>query len=545
MGNNEYVIGVDFGTSSVRAIIVDAQNGENIASSEFKYRRWDKMKYCNASRNQFRQHPKDYIEGLEYVIKDCLNNCSQTISENIKGISIDTTGSTPVAVDETGQPLALQDKFAENPNAMFFLWKDHSAIAEAEYINEIAKNSTPDYLRFSGGLYSSEWFWSKLLYVLKNDAEVSEAMHSWVEHCDWMPYLLAGETDLQKMKRSTCAAGHKALWAKEHDGFPSSEFLNLLDPRLKKIRNSLSSETYPANIPAGNLSEEWANRLGLSTSVLVGIGALDAHMGAVGAGIKPYYLSKVMGTSTCDMLVVPPGDDSKIVKGICGQADGSIIPGMLGMEAGQSAFGDIFSWFADLLLWSVDSEKKEDEKDKLLEYLNKEAEKRDFDPDAEIAVDWFNGRRTPDVNPYVKGGVCGLDLASDAVSIFRSLAESTCFGARRIIERFVSEGIPIEGVIGAGGVALKSPFIMQVMADVLGLPIKVSAAKETTAMGAAMFAATMSGIYKDVSEAMENMGAGFSNVYLPDEDKKTIDDHRYQKYKELSGFLEEQLTFKH
>ncbi|MGB7841693.1 MAG: ribulokinase [Salinimicrobium sp.] len=544
MERNGFVIGVDFGTSAVRAIIVNTQNGKNIVSSEFKYPRWEKKQYCKASIKQFRQHPKDYLEGLEYVIKDCLDSCSKTISENIKGLSIDTTGSSPVAVDENGQPLALQDKFAENPNAMFFLWKDHTAIEEAEYINEIAKNSSFDYLRFSGGLYSSEWFWSKLLYVLKNDAEVSEAMHSWVEHCDWMPYLLTGETDLGKMRRSTCAAGHKALWSKEHNGFPSTDFFDLLDPRLKKIKNSLSSETYPASIPAGKLCEEWANRLGLSRNVFVGVGALDAHMGAVGAGIKPYYLSKVMGTSTCDMLVVPV-NNSKIVKGICGQADSSIIPGMIGMEAGQSAFGDIFSWFADLLLWSVDSERKEAEKDKLLECLNKEAEKRDFDPDAEIAVDWFNGRRTPDVNPYVRGGVGGLDLASDAVSIFRSLVESTCFGARRIIERFVSEGIPIEGVIGSGGVALKSPFIMQVMADVLGLPIRVSAAKETTAMGAAMFAATMSGIYKDVSEAMENMGAGFSNVYLPDEDKKTIYDSRYQKYKEFSNFLEEQLIFKH
>jgi len=541
--NNRYVIGVDFGTSSVRAVVVNSENGHFIASSQFAYPRWSRMEFCEPSRNQFRQHPKDYIEGLEYVIKECLKHCSEDVIKSISGISIDTTGSTPVAVNRDGTPLSLLPEFEKNPNAMFFLWKDHTAVEEASRINEIAKEFFPYILKFSGGIYSSEWFWAKLLYVLRNDDKIRSSCVSWVEHCDWMPFMLTGNSDILNMKRSACAAGHKALWVKQNNGLPPLEFLKKVDHLLEGFEN-LYDEVYTADKKAGTLSKEWSAKLGLPENIVVGVGALDAHMGAVGAGIQPNYLSKVMGTSTCDMLVSPDHSDSDAVEGICGQADGSIIPGMIGMEAGQSAFGDIFSWFIDLLSWSKmdGAEVFAERKSTILERLSKEAEKITVTEDSALAVDWFNGRRSPDANQLLSAGIIGLNLGTGAPHIFRSLAESTCFGAMQIVERFRNEGVKIEGVIGSGGVAQKSPFIMQMMADILGMPIRISTSHETTAHGAAMFAATASGVYSNVSEAMKKMGSGFSKVYLPDEDKKTLYSLRYKRYKELSTFIEKQLT---
>ncbi len=542
-GKKNYVIGVDFGTSSVRAVLVDTENGHFLSSSEFAYPRWSKMEFCDPSKNQFRQHPKDYLEGLEHVVKDCIASCSAEVVRNISAISIDTTGSTPVAVNEEGIPLSLLPEFEENPNAMFFLWKDHSAVAEAARINDIAQKEFPEILKFSGGIYSSEWFWAKLLYVLRNDEAVGKACASWVEHCDWMPFLLTGQTQVKTMRRSACAAGHKAIWAQQHGGLPSAAFLKKVDPVLERFAG-LYTEVHTADESAGTLTEEWANKLGLSEKVMVGVGALDAHMGAVGAMIQPNYLSKVMGTSTCDMLVSQVDAGSNAVKGICGQADGSIIPGMIGMEAGQSAFGDIFSWFTDLLCWNGEhvGQASEERKSAILERLSKAAEKIPVTKNTELAVDWFNGRRTPDANQLLSAGIIGLNLGSDAPSIYRSLAESTCFGARQIVERFRTEGVNIEGVIGSGGVAQKSPFIMQMMADILEMPIRISASQETTALGAAMFAATVAKVYGDVSKAMEKMGSGFSKVYLPDEEKRTIYAARYERYKELAAFLENQVT---
>ena len=302
--------------------------------------------YCDPSQNQFRQHPKDYIEGLEHSIRTCLQKAGNGARRLVKGISVDTTGSTPVAVDESGTPLSMVKGFEENPNAMFVLWKDHTAVEEAAVINRHASTYKTNYLQLVGGIYSSEWFWAKLLRILRADRNLSRACFSWVEHCDWIPFLLTGGTNVCKMKRGVCSAGHKALWAEDFGGLPPDHFFSRSDPLLSGFTSRLFKETYTADQPAGNLSPEWAERLGLSTEVTVGVGAFDAHMGAVGGQIEPYHLSKVMGTSTCDMLVAPLQEVKGIlVKGICGQVPGSIIPGMMGMEAGQSAFGDAYAWF--------------------------------------------------------------------------------------------------------------------------------------------------------------------------------------------------------
>lgn len=348
--NKAYVIGVDYGSDSVRTIIVDTNNGQELAASVFYYPRWKKQLYCNAVENQFRQHPLDYIEGLEFTIKECVTKVSADIAANIKAISVDTTGSTPVAVNKNGTPLALLPGFENNPNAMFVLWKDHTGVGEAAEINAHAEKFDTNYLQFVGGIYSSEWFWAKLLHVLREDDAVRNNIYSFVEHCDWIPFLLSGGNNVHEMKRGVCSAGHKILWAKEWNGLPPNDFFARLDPLLDGLTAKLFEETYTADKAAGILSVEWATKLGLPGDVVIGVGAFDCHMGAVGGQIEPYFLSKVMGTSTCDMLVAPIDEvGDKLIKGICGQVPGSVIPGMLGMEAGQSAFGDAYAWFKNIL----------------------------------------------------------------------------------------------------------------------------------------------------------------------------------------------------
>ncbi|OOQ56768.1 ribulokinase [Mucilaginibacter pedocola] len=556
----QYVIGVDYGTDSVRSVLVDAANGQEIASSVFNYPRWRKGLYCKPAENQFRQHPLDYVEGLENTIKDCIRKAGgEAIAPFVKGISVDTTGSTPVAVDATGTPLALTPAFAQNPNAMFVLWKDHTGIGEAEEINAHAQKFDTNYLKYVGGIYSSEWFWAKLLHVLRIDSEVAAALHSWVEHCDWVPFLLTGGTKAEDIKRGRCSAGHKALWAEEFDGLPPDEFFSSLDPLLTGITNKLYTDTYTADVAAGNLSAEWAQRLGLSTNVMVGTGAFDAHMGAVGGQIEPYYLSKVMGTSTCDILVAPNAElEGTLVKGICGQVNGSVIPGMAGLEAGQSAFGDTYAWFKNLLSWpmnnllsqstlidSITAEAlREELADLIIPELSRQAALLPVDENTELAIDWFNGRRTPDANQALKGAISGLNLGSDAPRVFRALAEATCFGAKSIVERFISEGIPVKGIIGIGGVAKKSPYIMQMMADVLGMPIRIHQFTHTCALGAAMFAAVVAGIYPNVEAAMQSMGGGFDVSYEPNPALAEVYQKRYSQYQTLGGFIAQQTALK-
>jgi len=551
--SNAFVIGVDYGTDSVRTIIVDAKNGEEITSSIFYYPRWKAQKYCNASINQFRQHPVDYLEGLSFTIKDCVAKVGNEIANNIKGISIDTTGSSPVAVDESGTPLAMLPEFENNPNAMFVLWKDHTSIHEAVEINNHAGKFDTNYLQFVGGIYSSEWFWAKLLHVIRQDKAVKEHIYSFVEHCDWIPFVLTGGTDVKTMKRGTCSAGHKALWAEHWGGLPPNAFFSTLDPLLDGFTDRLFNETYSAEQSVGVISKVWAEKLGLPETVIIGAGAFDAHMGAVGGQIEPYHLSKVMGTSTCDMLVAPMAEvGDKLINGICGQVPGSIIPGMIGMEAGQSAFGDAYAWFKQLLLWPMQEilmQSKilsETNKLKLIEEtaeaiiptLSREAAKLPFEIDSELSLDWFNGRRTPDANQWLKATITGLSLGSDAVTVFRSIVEATCFGAKAIVERFEEQGIPVKGLIGIGGVAKKSPFIMQMMADVMDMPIRIHRSEQTCALGAAMFAATAAGIYPKVEDAMVAMGQGFDAIYHPDAEKVELYAARYQRYKVLGNFTE-------
>jgi L-ribulokinase len=552
MASDSFVIGVDYGTDSVRSIIVDADTGVEVAAAVYHYPRWRDGLFCNPGANQFRQHPLDYIEGLEHTVRKCLREAGESVKKRIKGISIDTTGSTPVAVDKTGTPLSMIPGFENNPNAMFVLWKDHTSIQEAAEINEHATQFDINYLKYIGGIYSSEWFWAKLLHVLRVDEQVRTTCYSWVEHCDWIPFLLTGGKDVSKLKRGVCAAGHKALWAEDFGGLPPDEFFSTLDPLLKGFTSRLFTTTYTSDQRAGNLSTEWAERLGLSTDVVIGIGAFDCHMGAVGGQIEPYYLSKVMGTSTCDMMVIPKSEmKGKLVRGICGQVDGSIIPEMIGLEAGQSAFGDTYAWYKNVLSWplqnllsssTIISEEvalklRDELSEKLISALSIEASKLPIHQDDELAIDWLNGRRTPDADQTLKGAMSGLSLGTDAPRLFKAWVEATCFGAKAIVDRFNDEGVPVKGLIGLGGVSRKSPYIMQMMANVMNKPIRIHKSEQTCALGAAMFAATATGIYPSIKEAMNAMGQGFDMQFNPEDAQVASYASRYEKYKAFGDFI--------
>ena len=539
-----YVIGVDFGSDSVRALVVNAQTGQTVGTHVHEYTRWKQGLYCDPATSQFRQHPLDYLEGLEACITGALAQAPDEVRQQVVGISVDTTGSTPCAVDETGLPLALRPDCLDNPNGMFILWKDHTANAEAEEINQLAHHWDVDYTKYVGGIYSSEWYWAKLLHQLRVDESIRPHAFSWIEHCDWISAVLTGNTNPLTLHRSRCAAGHKALWHSEFDGLPSDEFLTKLDPLLHGLRDRLFTDTYTSDQPMGNLSAEWADTLGLSTGVVVGIGAFDAHMGAIGAQIEPYAFVRIIGTSTCDILMAPNEEiGHRLIRGICGQVDGSVAPGMLGLEAGQSAFGDVYAWFSRLITGPVRELLGDEAADtlgqQLIPHLSDKAARLPVTEQDVLALDWVNGRRTPDANHMLKAAITGLNLGTDASKIFKALVEATAFGSRSIVDRFVDEGVPIKKVIAIGGVAKKSSFVMQTLADVLNKPIQVATADQACALGAAMCAAVAAGVHPNLEAAQQAMGSGFDAEYTPRPEMVGIYDTLYKKYLDLGGFVEE------
>lgn len=540
---SKYVIGLDYGSDSVRALIVDAVTGKEMASSVKYYTQWMEGKFCDPPKDQYRQHPADYIEGMEYTIKDALSKCSADVAANVVGIAFDTTGSTPVMVDANGTPLALTPGFETNPNAMFVLWKDHTGVKEAAEINELAAKWAIDYTQFEGGIYSSEWVWAKVLRVLRADEKVRAAAYSWVEHCDWLPALITGNTKPEEIKRSRCAAGHKAMWHESWGGLPSEEFLTTLDPLLAGYRDRLFTETYTSDVVVGTITAEWADRLGLTTEVKVGVGAFDAHMGAVGGQVENNSLIRIMGTSTCDIMTASYEDvKDKLIPGICGQVDGSVIPGTMGLEAGQSAFGDVYAWFKRLIAWPLglieDKALAAKIEDQIIAKLAEEAAKLPIEG-AEFATDWMNGRRTPDASQLVKGTISGINLGSTAPMVFKALVEATAFGSKAIVDRFIDNGVEIKQIIALGGVAKKSTFVMQTLADVLGMPIKVASSDQTCALGAAMFASVNAGLYGAVEQAQTAMGQGFEIEYHPIPENVEKYKPLYERYLKLGKVTED------
>lgn len=545
---NKYVIGIDYGTDSCRALVVNAVDGKEVALAVSPYPRWKLGKYCDPALNSYRQHPLDYVESLQDVIKKVLIGLDRETVSHIVGLSFDTTGSTPVLTDKNGTPLALCPGLEENPNAMFVLWKDHTAIREAGEINALAHTFDTDYALYEGGIYSSEWVWAKVLHILRGDEDIRQVAYSWTEHGDWMVGLLTGNTKPETMCRSRCAAGHKAMWNENWNGLPSERFFTELDPLLAGFQQHLFTDTHTADYNAGCLTPEWAKCLGLPENVVVAVGAIDAHAGAVGGGVEPNVLTRIMGTSTCDILICPKEAlKGKLVTGICGQVDGSVLPGYIGLEAGQSAFGDIYAWFKEWLAYPIrqallagilDHDKFEALLNGLIPALSEDAAKIPVSESAPVALDWMNGRRTPDANQALKGAMMGLTLGTTAPQIFRTLVEATAFGSKAIVDRFEQEGIRIDSIIAVGGISQKSPFVMQTLSDVLGMPIKVVRSEQACALGAAMFAATAAGIYASVQEAQKAMGSGYSFQYVPNPDNHNKYRVLYDRYRQLAGFVE-------
>jgi len=538
----KYVIGIDYGTDSCRALVVDSENGREIASAVCHYPRWKKGLYCDARSQRYRQHPLDYTESLEKAVREALAAISAEMPGEICALAFDTTGSTPVLTDAQGMPLALTARFAGEPDAMFVLWKDHTAIPEAAEINAAAKKADTDYTLYSGGIYSAEWAWAKVLHILKTNPAVADAAYAWVEHCDWMCALLTGNTRPEELLRSRCAAGHKGLWHAAWGGWPPAAFFDGLRPGLGRFAERMSPETHTAERIAGGLCGEWAARLGLPEGIPVAVGAVDAHIGAVGAGIRPGVLTRIMGTSTCDIVVAPAGKIDGAVRGICGQVDGSVLPGYVGMEAGQSAFGDVYAWFRDLLMWPVREllPERADLAEDVIPRLSRQAASIDPRESSVLALDWLNGRRTPDANQLLTGALTGLTLGTSAPMIFRALVEATAFGSRAIAERFTGEGVEIRSILAIGGIAVKSPFVMQTLSDVLGMPIRVVRYDQTCALGAAMCAAVAAGIYPTLEAAQAAMGVGEYVDYTPDPERRAFYEKQYERYTALGRFMEQQ-----
>lgn len=552
---NKILVGIDFGTDSVRTLFCDAQSGEEISCGISEYTRWKSKLFCKPLINQYRQHARDYIEGLISSFNKAMEGAYPEAGGDIIGIAVDTTGSTPCPVDITGTPLCLLSKFEENPNAMFHLWKDHTAVEEAKEINTVFSSGKTDYTKYQG-VYSSEWFWAKILHTIRKAPDLREQAYSWMEHSDWIVGLLAGCVSADNFLRGSCSSGHKALWNSEFGGLPSRDVLISLDPYLGLIYDRYPMHTVPAGTNTGLISSYWADKLHINPEARIGMGSFDAHAGGVGAGIAKKTMVKVLGTSTVDLVIEDPEVlQGKNLREICGQAEDSIVPGFMGLEMGQPSFGDSYLWVRDISLWSLKNMHVPSEilsgrdqeilqnflEQNLIKDLEKQAEKHIYD--SELAVDWFNGRRYPSLNEDVKSVFAQVSLSTDLPALFCAVVKGTVFGSKRIFESLINNGIEIEKVISVGGIAEKSPFIMQMLADVMKVPIYICRDKQVCAKGSVIYAGVAAGLFTSIPEAQAEYCQFDDSPYLPDETRSNFYDRQYQEYLEM-GELGESLVGK-
>jgi len=524
-----YTIGLDYGTNSVRALIVDVANGAEIAAAVWGYEHGTQGVVLARDPNLARQHPADYITGAEITIKLALDLAAKKVRgfrpEQVIGIGVDTTGSTPLPVDANGQPLAFQKKYAKNPAALAWLWKDHTGIMEAGEITTLARKIRPRYLAKCGGTYSSEWFWSKILKCRRSAPEVFDAAHAWVELADYVPAALTGTEHPSQFIAGVCAAGHKAMWNAGWGGYPDRKFLAELDPKLGKLRDRLTTRVYSVNRAVGRLTPAWAKKTGLAAGIPVAVGAFDAHLGAIGSGVAAGTLVKIIGTSTCDIAIAANTKKLADIPGLCGIVDGSVLPGYFGLEAGQSAVGDLFNWWINYI--QPHGEKLSHRK------LDEEALKLAAGESGLLALDWNNGNRTILVDQRLTGLLVGQSLYTTPAEVYRALVEATAFGALTIINRFEDYGVKISQIVNCGGIAEKSDLTMQIYADVTGRPMKISRSAQTCALGSAIAAAVVAGAYQSYAAAQKKMTGLKPKVYRPNPKAHAVYVELYALYQEM------------
>lgn len=531
---NKYAIGLDFGTNSVRALLVDVNTGEEAATHVWGFAHGEAGILLDAKDpNLARQHPADYLEGTALVLREVMKQAQARPGFNVSdiiGIGVDTTGSTPIPVDASGTPLAFSDAFKADLAAMAWLWKDHTSIAEAEAFTKLAAEMRPQYLLKCGGTYSSEWFWAKTLHCARTAPKVFDAAYTWVECADYVPAVLTGTTQPDRVVRCVCAAGHKACYHPSWGGYPDAEFLDKLDPRLARLRATLPDRCESIAATAGTLTAEWAAKTGLPAGIPVAVGAFDAHFGGVGSGIQPGVLVRALGTSSCDLGVHPLGEAMPDIPGLCGIVPESILPGHYGLEAGQSAVGDIFNWFVNYMQPGGPEEGSH-------EALTRGAEALAPGESGLLALDWHNGNRTVLVDPRLTGGIIGLTLHTRPAEMYRALIESTAFGARVILERLEEYGVKVERVVNCGGISVKNPLVMQIYADVMGRRMEVSRSEQTCALGAAMAGAvaagTAAGGYADFGAAAAKMTAVRDQAYAPDPARHAVYNRLFACYRKM------------
>jgi L-ribulokinase len=522
-----FTLGIDYGTNSVRALVVRCKDGKEFGSSVVNYPSGTQGVLLDArDHNVARQHPGDYLFGLEKAVKGALAQARKQKgfdAAKVIGLGVDTTGSSPIPVDAQNRALAADRKWAKNLNAQCWLWKDHTGWREATKITELAAQHRPHFIAKCGNTYSSEWFWSKLWHCLQVDPKVFAAAYSWVELADWVPSVLAGVSDPKAIKRGVCMAGHKALYAEDWGGLPDKEFLSLLDPKLADLRDRLYEKAHDASESAGNLSPEWAKKLGLPVSIPIAIGEMDVHYGAIGCGVAEGTLVKIIGTSTCDCGVVSAAKTVPDIPGICGIVKGAILPGFYGIEAGQSAVGDIFKWFVEGVLGDA----------KLHAKLTADAAKLKPGQSGLLALDWNNGNRTILVDQRLTGLLVGQTLYTTQAEIYRALIEATAFGARAIIERIKEYGVPIDRVVCAGGIAEKNPLLMQIYADITGCTMLVAGSSQACALGSAVSAAVLAGAHPDFPTAQKKMTSLKKVAYKPKAAAQKTYNELYTLYRQL------------
>jgi L-ribulokinase len=532
MPRTGFTVGVDYGTNSVRAIVVDCTDGRVLGTHVFDYPSGDHGVLLDPKQPHLaRQNPADYIAGLRASVLGALGEAERDgrlSRDRVIGLGVDTTGSTPLPLDANAQPLSLDPKFKNNLAAYAWLWKDHTSAGEAAAITETAARHAPELLAPIGGTYSSEWWWSKIWHCLKVSPEVFDAAATWVELADFIPALLAGVRDPRDIVRCVCAAGHKAMYSDAWGGLPPKSFLARLDPKLAELRDRLFDKAWPPGRPAGHLSAEWAATFGLPAGIPIAMGGFDAHYGAVGSGVTTGTLVKIIGTSTCDCAIAPAADRIADIPGICGIVNGSIMPGYFGIEAGQSAVGDLLKWWVEGVCGGGEALHAE---------LSREAGNLAPGESGLVALDWNNGNRTILVDPRLTGLLVGQTLHTTRAEIYRALIEATAYGARAIIERVREYGVTIDRVVCCGGIAEKNDLFMQIYADVIGQPMLVAGSPQTPALGAAVSAAVTAGAaaggYDDWNDAQARMTTLKEKRFDPDPVARPVYDELYGIYREL------------